>query len=52
MENSANTKIQEKPTLPKPNNIVTVPISVGIDFFRWWCTFLKSFISLLLGSWM
>lgn len=46
MENSVNTKVQEKPTLPKPNNIVTVPISVGIDFFRWWCTFLKSFISL------
>lgn len=46
MENSVNTKVLEKPTLPKPNNIVTVPISVGIDFFRWWCTFLKSFISL------
>ena len=46
MENSVNTKVQEKPTLPKPNNIVVVPISMGIGFFRWWCTFLKSFISL------
>ena len=46
MENSVNTKAQERPALPKPNNIVTVPIAVGIDFFRWWCTFLKSFISL------
>lgn len=46
MENSINTKTQERPALPKPNNIVTVPIAVSIDFFRWWCTFLKSFISL------
>ena len=46
MENSVNTKAQERPSLPKPNNIVVVPISMGIGFFRWWCTFLKSFISL------
>lgn len=46
MENSVNTKAQERPALPKPNNIVVVPISMGIGFFRWWCTFLKSFISL------
>lgn len=32
--------------LPKPNNIVTVPTSMGIDFFKWWCIFLKPFINL------
>ena len=46
MKNGVNTKVQEKSTLPKPNNIVVVPISMGIGFFRWWCNFLKSFISL------
>lgn len=35
-----------KNTLPKPNNIVTVPTSPGIDFFRWWCIFLRPFINL------
>lgn len=32
--------------LPKPNNIVTVPTSINTDFFRWWCIFLRPFISL------
>lgn len=32
--------------LPKPNNIVTVPTSMGIDFFKWWCVFLRPFINL------
>lgn len=32
--------------LPKPNNIVTVPASPDKDFFRWWCIFLRPFISL------
>lgn len=32
--------------LPKPNNIVTVPTNLGLDFFRWWCVFLRPFIKL------
>lgn len=32
--------------LPKPNNIVTVPTSPGIEFFKWWCVFLRPFINL------
>ena len=39
-------KATGKPTFPKPNNIVTVPTSPGIDFFRWWCIFLRPFINL------
>ena len=31
--------------LPKPNNIVTVPTSAE-DFFKWWCIFLRPFVSL------
>lgn len=30
----------------KPNNIVTVPTSPGIEFFKWWCIFLRPFINL------
>lgn len=32
--------------LPKPNNIVPVPTSMGIEFFKWWCIFLRPFINL------
>ena len=32
--------------LPKPNNIVTVPTSLSIDFFKWWCIFLRPFVNL------
>ena len=39
-------KATGKPTFPKPNNIVTVPTLPGIDFFRWWCIFLRPFINL------
>lgn len=35
-----------KKLLPKPNNIVTVPTSPGKDFFKWWCIFLRPFVSL------
>lgn len=31
--------------LPKPNNIVTVPVGEGSSFFRWWCTFLQPFVN-------
>lgn len=32
--------------LPKPNNIIEINTKLGIDFFRWWCIFLKPFINL------
>lgn len=46
MENSAHKKTEEKSGLLKPNNIVTVPTSPGVDFFKWWCVFLRPFINL------
>lgn len=45
MENSVSKKSEEK-RLPKPNNIVTVPAGQGIEFFKWWCIFLRPFINL------
>lgn len=35
-----------KKLLPKPNNIVTVPTTIGKEFFKWWCVFLRPFINL------
>ena len=35
-----------KQGLPKPNNIVTISTSPGIEFFKWWCVFLRPFINL------
>lgn len=32
--------------LPKPNNIVEIRTTLGLDFFRWWCVFLRPFINL------
>lgn len=32
--------------LPKPNNIITIPISKDYDFFHWWCVFLRPVINL------
>lgn len=43
MEASA---IKKRSTPPKPNNIVTVPTSLGTEFFKWWCIFLRPFINL------
>lgn len=42
MADSSNGRLPRK-----PNNIITVPAKAGsADFFRWWCIFLKPFISL------
>ena len=46
MEASTNTSKTEGTSLPKPNNIVTVPTSLGTEFFKWWCVFLRPFINL------
>ena len=32
--------------LPKPNNIVTVPTDNELEFFKWWCVFLRPFVNL------
>ena len=41
MNNTVN-----KQGLPKPNNIVTISTSPGIEFFKWWCILLRPFINL------
>lgn len=48
MKNSADNIRTEKKhgTLKKPNNIVTVPTTLDLDFFKWWCVFLRPFINL------
>lgn len=32
--------------LPKPNNIITIPVAKEYDFFHWWCVFLRPVINL------
>ena len=32
--------------LPKPNNIIPIKVTMGLEFFKWWCLFLKPFINL------
>lgn len=39
-------KKTKSPKMPKPNQIIVVPTSLGSDFFRWWCVFLRPFIKL------
>lgn len=48
MENTADVqkKEQKKIVRRKPNNAFTVPTTPGVDFFRWWCIFLRPFIKL------
>lgn len=36
----------EKRASVKPNNILKVPTAPGIEFFKWWCIFLRPFIKL------
>lgn len=35
-----------KGKLPKPNNIINIPVNSDSDFFKWWCIFLRPFIHL------
>lgn len=43
MENAVNTKSR----MPKPNNVVTIDAKTdSLDFFKWWCIFLRPFIKL------
>lgn len=47
MENATDTRRSEGRHLTlRPNNTVFVPTSMGIDFFKWWCIFLRPFINL------
>ena len=32
--------------LYKPNNALSIPVTTILDFFKWWCIFLRPFISL------
>lgn len=32
--------------LPKPNNVIPIKVTMGLEFFKWWCLFLKPFINL------
>jgi len=45
MEESTNNK-NNGFHLPKPNNVIPIKVTMGLDFFKWWCLFLKPFINL------
>ena len=48
METNASTQQLQKEVkkVPKPNNLFNVPCTSDLDFFKWWCIFLRPFISL------
>lgn len=46
MEESTNTNKGNGFHLPKPNNVIPIKVTMGLDFFKWWCLFLKPFINL------
>lgn len=46
MENGAGVKADRRQGPRKPNNIVTVPTSSDMEFFKRWCIFLRPFINL------
>lgn len=43
---NVSTKKASSSKLPKPNNIITVPVARDYDFFHWWCVFLRPVINL------
>lgn len=46
MENTATTQPRREFRMPKPNNVIPVPVSMGLDFFRFWCIMLRPFVNL------
>lgn len=40
------TKAGSGRKLPKPNNIITIPVEKEYDFFHWWCIFLRPIVNL------
>ncbi len=45
MENPSETKGKGF-KLPKPNNVIPITVTMGLEFFKWWCLILKPFINL------
>lgn len=41
-----NDEVKKLKELYKPNNAFTVPVANILDFFKWWCVFLRPFIPL------
>jgi len=41
-----NAEIRQLKEKYKPNNAFIVPVVDTLDFFKWWCVFLRPFISL------
>lgn len=39
-------EIRQLKELYKPNNAFNVPVTDTLDFFRWWCVFLRPFVHL------
>lgn len=46
MESGVGAKADGRQSPPKPNNVVAVPVSSDIEFFKRWCIFLRPFINL------
>lgn len=49
MDNKAKptgTKNEGGGKLPKPNNIINIPVAKESDFFHWWCVFLRPITNL------
>ena len=47
MENNPTAQSQvEVRKVPKPNNLFNVNCETSLDFFKWWCVFLRPFIPL------
>ena len=42
----ANARKGNGNRLPKPNNIITIPVVREYDFFHWWCVFLRPIVNL------
>lgn len=40
------TKESSTRKLPVPNNIISIDASPDVDFFKWWCMFLRPFVNL------
>lgn len=47
MEDTSVQKQQgQEKKMPKPNNLLNIEYMQDIDFFKWWCIFLRPFINL------
>ena len=46
MENQASENKNKGFKLPKPNNVIPITVTMGLEFFKWWCLILKPFINL------